>query len=298
VQRSTAPERGLGGEPTAADLFAFGVVLATAAIALIDFRFQGRWADEAQLALTGTAFVLTYGLAARGGRPAEPPASRSALFLASLVLLALTLGHLTEVVLGERDPFGGTSVAWASAAFLLAAAATGIVFRSAACTFVAAAAAGVLTIAFVATVLEPDGENAYKWAIAAYFVVLCAAGYAARLLGDSRHSPQLLAAPAIALILTTYGFGFFFVFGEEGDYGVRVGRPFEALLVAGPLLVLGFGLFFRERGPSWAGAVALATGLSAVGGSKPTLLVWPLALLGAAAALMLAAAVRARTARG
>jgi hypothetical protein len=297
VERFTAPERGLGGEGlSAADLFAFAVVLAVAALALIDLRYQDDWSGGTKLAMVGIPFAVVYGLAARGGRPAVPPAHRSALFLASLVLLALALGHLTEV-LGADDIFGGDSVAWASGAFVVIAAATGVVFRSAACTLAAAIATAILTATFVGYVLKPEDPDGYKWAVGAYFGVACAAGYVLRWLGDLRHSPQLVTAAAVTLAALASFFGFFIGADFEGE-AAPLGRGFEALLVAGPLLALAYGLFFRERGPAWAGGVALAAGLATVGGSKPTLLVWPLVLFGAAAVVVLAAAARARASRG
>jgi hypothetical protein len=281
---------------SAADVFASGVVLAVSALALIDFRYDDDWSGEALLAMSGIPCVVLYALAARGGRPAALPAHRSALFLASLVLLGLSLGHVTQV-LGEKDVFGGDSVAWTSAAFVVVAAATGVFFRSAACTLVAAIGAGVLTTAFVAIVIEPDETTGFKWALGAYVAVMCGSGYALRLLGDRRHSTQLVTAAAVVLFVADYSFEVAFTFADEGDPAEAPGRGFEALLVAGPLLALAYGFIFRERGPAWAGGVTLAIGLAVVGGSKPTLLVWPVVLLGAAAALMLAAAVRARTSR-
>jgi hypothetical protein len=213
------------------------------------------------------------------------------MLLASLVLTAFALASLTDV-LGEADPLEGTSIVWASSAFVVVAAVTGVVFRSAACTFLAAAAAGAMTIGLIATVIEPEDEAAFEWGAAIYFVIACAAGYLLRALGERRHSPQLVTAAAVALIAWGYGFSFFFLsFAEEGTYAV--GRGTELLFIGGPLLTIAYGLLFRERGPAWAGVIALGIGVVMVDG-KATLLVWPLALMGCALVLMLAAAVRSR----
>jgi hypothetical protein len=61
-------------------------------------------------------------------------------------------------------------------------------------------------------------------------------------------------------------------------------------------LAIAFAVFFRERGPGWAGAIALALGVGTAD-QGATLYVWPLVLLGVAAALMLVAAVRSRAER-
>ena len=280
--------------PSSADLFAYGVVLAVAGLTLMDVRFTDRWSGGAQLAIDGGVFVVLYALAARGGRTAEPTTHRSALLLASLVMLALALSHLTEV-LGEDEQFGGESILWASAAFAVIAAATGVVFRSAACTMAAALGAGVLTIAIVAEALEPSDEDDYRWAAAVFYAVACAAGYALRAAGERRHSAQLVTAAAIALILFGLAADTFFPF-EEGEGYFILDRGWEALLIVGSLVVLAFALFFRARGPGWAGFVALLIALETVTGEEATLLVWPLFLLGGAALLMIAAWLRARTA--
>lgn len=265
---------------------------AVTALVMVDLRAIDDWSEGVLLAITAAAFVGIYALGARGGRPAEPEPARSALLLASLVTLVLVLAHLTEV-LGEDEAFAGDSIVWSAAAFLVIAAATGVVFRSGACVLVAAVAAGALTIAFVAVVIEPDDEVSYQWALGAYFGAFCAAGYVLRAFGERRHSDQLVNAAAIALILYLLGSGFFF-FSFEGNYEDGPGRGLEALLLIGPLLAIGYGLFFRARGPAWAGGLALAAGVLTGAGEEPTLLVWPLVLLGIAAALMLAAALRTR----
>jgi hypothetical protein len=266
-------------------------VAAAAAVVLVYARFFDRWSAEGLLALTGGGAVIAYALGARGGRPAEPRSDRSAMLLSSLVMLALGLASLTEV-LGEDDALAGTSLVWAAGAVVAIAAATGVVFRSAACTFLAAAAAGALTIGVIATVIEPENEETFEWGAAIYFVITCGAGYLLRAFGERRHSPQLVAAAGVSLVAIGYSFGFFFFgFDEGGTY--TTGRGLELLVVGGSLLVLAYGLLFRERGPAWAGVVALGVGVLMVDG-KATLLVWPLALMGCALLLMLAAAVRSR----
>jgi hypothetical protein len=282
--------------PPSRDLFAAGVVAATAALLLIDLRYVDDWAEGTQFAIAATACVAAFALGARGGRPAGgPDANRSALLLAALVLFTLALFHFVHLVTDRESAEDG--VVWATAAFSFVAALTGVRYRSGACTLLAALGVGGVTLAFLGEVVDPVGERTYYWAFAIYIGAFLAAGAILRLLGEARHSTQLVNAAAIALILFGVWLGIVFEIDFEDSQGQGLEREWESVLVTGSMAVLLFGLFFRERGPAWGGAVALAVALIAVSGEQdetPTLVGWPIFLLGAGALLIAAAAVRAR----
>jgi hypothetical protein len=282
--------------PSSRDLFAAGVVAATAALLLIDVRHVDDWADGTLFAIAATACVAVFALGARGGRAAEgPEASRSALLLAALVLFTLALFHLVHLVTDRESAEDG--VVWAAAAFSIVAAFTGVRYGSGACTLLAALGVGGVTLAFLGEVVDPVGERTYYWAFTIYVGAFLAAGAILRLLGEARHSTQLVNAAAVALSLFGVWLGVVFEIEFEDSQGQGLEREWESVLVTGSLAVLLFGLFSRERGPAWGGAVALAIALIAVSGEQdetPTLVGWPIFLLGAAVLLMAAAAVRAR----
>lgn len=282
--------------PSSADLFAAAVVTAAAAILLADLRFVDDWSDWTQFAIAATAALAALGLGARGGRPAEAPEpSRSALLLAGLVLLGAALGHLVEGVTDTESAEDG--IVWGAGAFALAGAFVAIRYRSGACMLLAALGAGVLVLAYVSEVIEPDDERTYYWAVTAYIGASLGGGAVLRLLGEARHSTQLVNVAAVALVLFGVWLSLYFDISFEDSYGVGLEREWEGVLVAGSLGVLLFGLFFRERGPAWGGGLALAIALISVSGENdetPTLLGWPVFILVASALLLAAAAVRAR----
>jgi hypothetical protein len=288
--------------PSSADLFAGAVAAAVAALVLIEMRFDGDWSDGVLLALAAVACVATFALGLRGGRPdADPAGHRSALLIAGLVLLGVVLARAADMVVDDNAE---VVVAAAAGVFVVVAAAIGLAYRSAACTLLAAVGVGVATLALVAAAADGDDEQPFLWAFVVYTAVMLGGGVLLRLLGERRHSTQLVNAAAIAVILFGWWAGLFFGFesvdGEDGSYGGGLQREWEVAMVAGSLGALLFGIVFRERGPAWGGGLALAIALFMVAGEAddtPTLVGWPVFLVAAAAVLAVAAALRARSER-
>ena len=324
MERSTGPEW-QGGEPPAApapapasaarrprlpasaELFAGALAAAVAALVLIEIRFDDDWADGVLLAAVAVPCVAVFALGLRGGRPAaepagqrsaaEPAGQRSALLIAGLVLLVVVLVRVVEMIVDDDSP--ETAVAIAAGVFVIVAAAIALAYRSAACALLAAVGAGVLTLAAVAAVGDPDDERPFLWAFLAYTAVMLGGGLLLRLLGERRHSTQLVNAASIAVVLFGWWFGLFFgVEDDSGSYGGGLEREWEGLLVGGSLAALLFGILFRERGPAWGGGLGLVLAIYSVSGESdetPTLVGWPLFLIAAAVGLAVAAALRART---
>ena len=285
--------------PSSADLFAAAVVTAVAALVLIELRFDGDWSDGVLLALAAVACVGTFALGLRGGRPdADPAGHRSALLIAGLVLLGVVLARAADMVVDDNAE---VIVAAAAGVFVVVAAAIGLAYRSAACTLLAAVGVGVLTLALVAAAADGDDEDPFLWAFAAYTAVMLGGGVLLRLLGERRHSTQLVNAAAIAVILFGWWSGLFFGLGSVDDgsdgYSYGLERGWEVAMVGGSLLALLFGVLFRERGPAWGGGLGLAISLFTVAGEgddTPALVGWPVFLIVAAVVLAAAAALRAR----
>lgn len=299
ARRGTEPPAGF--VPSSGDLFVAAIGATVAALLLVALRFQDEWSGGALAVLTGVPCLAMAALGMRGGRPADgSEPRRSALLVSALVLMAATLFPVVDLLTDDESAEDG--IVWAAGAFTVVAAILGVRYRSATCTLLAAFGIGAVTLAFVAEVLKPEGERPYHVAFTAYAGTLLAAGYVLRSAGDRRHSTQLVNAAGVALVVFAWVVGSILIVDDESDGGLDPGieREWEAALVAGSLLTLLFGLLFRERGPGWTGAVAMALAIVAVGGEgddTPTLVGWPLFLLAAALALTVAAIARRRTSR-
>jgi hypothetical protein len=83
--------------------------------------------------------------------------------------------------------------------------------------------------------------------------------------GERRYSTQLVNAAGLALVVFGLFAGLVGVFSFEGENPFALGRGWEAVLVVASLLVIAYGLFARERGPAWMGAVSFSFALAGGG---------------------------------
>src|SRR3954451_20974427 len=99
--------------PHRGDIVAAGVVMLTLFILLVTFRMAGDWASGTRLIVSGVAAALVIAMIFQPGSGDETPRPyESVLYVASFVLLLITLGNLADVLGshgGSRAIRGGGS---------------------------------------------------------------------------------------------------------------------------------------------------------------------------------------------
>ena len=302
--------------PHRGDVIAAGAVTLTAALLMIDVRMSSQWEDGAMLALFGLGALVVYGMGLlaplEGGSPRAYQSilllSGLALAAGALVQLALVLGAqrvtlpLTDYVPGlagsialfgpidelERGPSPG-ALAWVAAALACIALLGAVRANSAACTLVAAVAAGVAVVAFVELVFAPEGNATMRW-----ILLLVIVGYVAGLAylreRHRHHAVMMVNAAGLAIIAIALSFeagieGVYF--NSSGQYGggfsiaERPGFGWDVVLLLGSFGLIAYAAADNEPGPGVLGAIALLASVVAVGlpGFEATLVGWPLFLL-------------------
>ncbi len=287
--------------PFRGDQVAAGVVVLTALVMLLQVRMG--WSAGGQLAVVLVAVVGVGVLVA--GCPREPRPYVSAIIIAGLILLALTLGRLGEV-LGVAGLVGGAGpLTWKLVVLGLVAATLARTYDAAAATLVAALSLAFVPLAFFSWATDPSA-GVKRLLLLAMAVGLAVAAVTRR---DRRptHAAQLANAGGIALAAIALGPFVFSFFSVVEQIGVPADGGFFALGGGGigwgwelPMLVGGFGLLAygavdRQRGPVLVGLLVLASWVaSAAGDGHGTLLGWPI-VLAVAAGVMLAVGLRPTT---
>jgi hypothetical protein len=290
-----------GPSIAAVDLTAAGGVLLAAAVVMIEARMESSWSHGPHFAISIAAFAVLFALALRG--PPEPgprpTAAQSALLASGLVVLVAASIRLGQVA-GENRPAShpGTLI-WLALVFAALAAYPAVKLGSAVCTLAAAAALGIAATEFADKYLSVDRPHSFRWV---FLVLMALYALSAMALRDTRprHSAQLVnnAMFAVLAILATVGFGY--AFADEQDPLPRLSTGWELVVLAAPLAAIAYAIGRRERGPAWTGAVALVLSILVITtpdtilSNKPSLVGWPLVLLGLTAASFAAAFLAAR----
>ena len=214
----------------------------------------------------------------------------------SFVLVLSTLGNLSDL-LGSDEAFDGAgTVVWVGALLLALMAWFAVRFDSGISTLIAALTFVVVLVSFVDWVFSPDGTATFRWILLAAAVALTA--FAA--LGPERgphHAPYHAvgyvnaAGAALFGISILYGIDAFeSLFG--GDETLDAGAGWELLILAGGFALLAYSVWARQSGPAYLGALNLSAFIflaGTAGDDGPSLIGWPIVMVLATAALLVAA---------
>src|SRR6187200_1941648 len=147
--------------PHRGDLIAAGAVPLTVAVVMLNVRMDATWASGIHLVLTGLTCAVVLGMGLLAEREGEfPRAYQTVLLLAGLTLLAVTLLRLGQV-LGADEPLESSStITWMAAAFTaIAAVPAWERINSPICALIEVVAGGIVLLAFVDWVFDPDGAT-------------------------------------------------------------------------------------------------------------------------------------------
>jgi hypothetical protein len=222
-------------------------------------------------------------LSPREGEAPRP--YQSVLIVAGFALALATLLSLADV-LGADEPLGSSgTIVWIGSLLAGLAAYFAVDRNSAIATLLAAVTGGVVVLAFVEWVFDPDSTSTFRWLLLLLTVVygLAALGQRDR---RRRHAVQLVNAAGLAVLALAATFavamlfsGFLRPFGLDGDEGVGTG--WELLVLASAFGLIAYAAVDRETGPAYLGVanllafVLLASPASEDGAS---LIGWPLLL--------------------
>jgi hypothetical protein len=266
----------------ASRITALGGVFLTAAIVMIQVRMEDAWAHGVQFAIAGVCFLLLFALAFGGGLGEDdrPSAAQSTLLVSGLVLLVATTVRFGQVTVGRHNAVHPGTVVWLATLYALIALFASVKRRSAVCLLAAAVALGVAAVEFVEWIDSSSsiGDNGYRWI---FFGLMLLYGAVAVALRGSwrRHGAQMVNASMIALLALLEATSALIV--VEG-IGGRPSTWWRIVVIVGALAGVVYGLWTRERGPSWLGGTALLFSVAAVGipaASGGSLVGWPLILL-------------------
>jgi hypothetical protein len=280
--------------PHRGDVIAAGAIPLAVAAVVIDMR-MGQWSLGPRFVVVAliAGLILTMGwLAELEGDTPRP--YHSALIVAGLLPLVITLVLLAEV-LGAQRPPGSGGFAWTFALEAVIAVVFARRANSAACTLIAAIAGVVAVESFVVLVFKPHGLGTFRGMLLVLSLVLMAGAVQLRDRWRA-HAVQLVnAAGVVGLVLGASYLVAAAVASAVGGFGGRAfpfltrasgtfGAPFGWKLY---LLAVGFGLVAyaavdRERGPGYIGVAvllvfSLLVGLPSV--NRGSLVGWPLFLL-------------------
>lgn len=259
-------------------VIAAGAVPLALASALIDLRMI-QWPIGVRFAVVGLIAGLLLSIAWLAELEQESPRPyHSVLFIAGLLPLALALVLLAEA-LGATRPPGAGGLGWVFALEAVVAAAAARHANSAACTLIAALAAGVAAEALVVWIFSPHGLGTTRAILLALTIVY--AGLAVRLRDRRRrHAVAFVNAAGLAALAV----GATYLFGALGaTVGARA-APFgwNAFLVLIGSGLVAYAAIDREPGPGYLGLAVLGAFVVLAGApvaARGSLVGWPLVLL-------------------
>ena len=274
--------------PYRGDVTAAGAIPLALAAIVIDLRMT-QWSVGVRLVLVGliAVLILTMGWLTPLDGPA-PTQYHSMLLIAGLLTLVVALQLLAEALGARSFPIGPGRLAWTFAAESAAAVACARRANSAACTLIAALAAGVAVEAGVRWIFGGDLDTVR---LVLFLLSLCFAAGAVRLRdGQRRHAVSLVNSAGLAALAlaATYVFVIALSFQARGSgFGAVQSFGFGGTGPAGwelYLLAIGFGLVGyagsdREPGPAYIGVLVLLAFAVMAGSHHGSLLWWPLFLL-------------------
>jgi len=206
----------------------------------------------------------------------HPRPDHSVLLITGLLALVLALVLLAEV-LGANRPPGAGGLGWI---FALEAAAAAVAARhanSAACTLIAALAAGVAAEALVIWIFSPHGLGTARAILLTLTIIY--AGMAVRL-RDRRRRHAVAFVNAAGLATLTVGATYLVGLIGENPGGAPFGwKAFLVLIGTG---LVAYAAIDREPGPGYLGLAVLGTFVVLAGApvvARGSLVGWPLFLL-------------------
>jgi hypothetical protein len=278
--------------PHRGDLIAAGALPLALGALLVNVRFDGQWGRGILLVLTALACALVLGMGLLAPLEGERPRSyQQVLLLAGLVLGFVALVRLAQVLGAHAPLLHAGSRLWIFLVVTLGAAWVARTRRSAICALIAALAATVTVLAFVAWAFAPKGPATPRWLLLALAVAFVLAALARRDV-ERRESVYLVDAAGVAVLalgVTFLGAALVaFTPLPEGVlrfFGVPFALPgggWKLVLLAAGLGLVAYGGVDRESGPAYLGAAVLLVfttlvGIPAAGGAS--LWFWPLVLL-------------------
>ena len=275
--------------PYRGDITAAGAIPLALAAIVIDLRMT-QWSVGVRLLVVGliAVLILTMGWLTPLDGPV-PTQYHSMLLIAGLLPLLLALQLLAEALGAAPWPFGGAGrYAWTFAAEAGAAVACARRANSAACTLIAALAAGVAIEAGVRWIFGGDLGTVR---LVSFLLSLCFAAGAVRLRdGQRRHAVSLVNSAGLAALALAATYLFAIVLSlqvqSSGNSGVQsfgfggAGPPgWELYLVAIGFGLVGYAGADREPGPAYIGVLVLLAFAVMAGSHHGSLLWWPLLLL-------------------
>jgi hypothetical protein len=263
--------------PERLDLVAAGAIALAVAVVMIDLRFDGVWGRGVLLVVTllACAVVLGPGMAAEREEEHPRPA-HSALLVAGLALLAVTIYRLAQVF-GVDAPLSASGTAfWTSALFAgIAAFPAWGRLNSPVCALIEALAGGAALLAFVDWVFDPHGPTTSRWILLLLIVLYAAATSRARP-SRPRHAVQLVNAAGVAALALIFSFGL------PLDVHPHASTWWEIVILVAGLGLVAYAIRERHRGPGYLG-FAVLVGFAVLAGQRDpegaSLVGWPLLLL-------------------
>jgi hypothetical protein len=254
-------------------------------------RFAQEWAAGVLFVLVAlpAAAFLYLALQVRPEAGA-PPAFRSTLLVAGLLLAVIALFRLAEV-LGADDTGSAATLTWIFAVFGAVALWASVRERSAIAGFVAAVSFGASLLAAWEWLFEPGSVTPFRWLLMLLAVVYVLASLVLR--GSSPRQSELLvsaAGLAVLAIAATEAVGLLVPFAGGGE----LPNFWELVLVVSGCGLLAYAAADKVAGPAYVGVAVLGAFAALSTGSDATLLWWPL-LLGLLGLGVLAAGLRPRS---
>jgi hypothetical protein len=271
---------GLRPHPHRGDIVAAGAVVLAVAVGMVNVRMDVTWGDGVFLVLDLLAFalVLTMGMLAEleDGRPRP---YQSALLVAGLFLLALTLFRLAQVFGVDHPLAASGAVFWT--AFVLSGVAAWPAWarNSSICALIEFVAGGIALLAFVDLVFKPRGPTTERWILLLLLAIFVLASLWRRD-RERRHAVMLVNAAGLAVLAleATFVGSLFTLLGPTPG---SPGFGWALVMLAGGFGLLAYAAVDREPGPGYLGVVALAGAVILIGPPNPDgeLIFWPLFLL-------------------
>lgn len=271
---------GLRPHPHRGDLVGAGAVVLAVAVAMVNIRMDVTWGNGVFLVLDLLAFALvfTMGMLAEleDGRPRP---YQSALLVAGLFLLALTLYRLGQVFGVERPLSASGTVFWTT--LILSGVASWPAWgrNSSVCALIEVVAGGISLLAFVDLVFKPEGPTTMRWIL----LLLLAAFVLASLWRrdrERRHAVQMVNAAGLAVLALEATF-FGSLLAVFGPPPAALGFGWAVVILAAGFGLVAYSAIDREPGPGYLGVLVLVVAVLLVGRPNPNgdLVFWPLFLL-------------------
>src|SRR5919197_280152 len=221
---------GLRPHPHRGDIVGAGAVVLATAIAMVNVRMDATWGDGVFLVVDvlGFALVFAMGMLAEleDGRPRP---YQSALLVAGLFLLALTLYRLAQVFAVDRPLSASGTVFW------MALVVSG----------------GVALLAFVDLVFDPQGPTTARWILLLLLAVYVLASLWRRD-RDRRHAVQMVNAAGLAVLALESTF-FGSLLSVLGPTPSPPGFGWALVILAGGFGLVAYSAVDREPGPGYLG---------------------------------------------